>query len=190
LGVGSIREGLRSNMRAVAVTITAFLVLSTIPALAGSDVKVPKKVKKPRFEQQTLVVKDNKMGLMWPVNAYIAGRTFSWYGAQDYVYRLNTERLQGFGDWRVPTLQELQSLIEYIRSAGFDGSVPSRSALAGLQKMGMENVQRGGYWTATESLYLSSEAWYVNMENGSEHAAEKSLYFSVWPVRSVNRRHQ
>lgn len=56
------------------------------------------------------VVLDLESGLMWQRGG--SGYRLSPGKAREYVQRLNQERHAGFSDWRLPTLEELGSLLE------------------------------------------------------------------------------
>jgi hypothetical protein len=53
---------------------------------------------------------DSATGLMWQKEGSQAPMT--WNQAQEYVNLLNREKFAGHGDWRLPTVEELGSLIE------------------------------------------------------------------------------
>ena len=59
-------------------------------------------------------ISDKRTGLMWqksysyPVN----GVYLNWFASWDYVINLNKNKLGGFGDWRLPTRLEIQSIYE------------------------------------------------------------------------------
>ena len=59
-------------------------------------------------------VTDNWTGLMWQEKySYTEnGKYFSWYEAMSYVNELNSNRLGGYSDWRLPSRLEIQSLFE------------------------------------------------------------------------------
>jgi hypothetical protein len=167
----------------IGIMVFLLVLLVMIPSLRAAEVQPEKTPPQPRFERASLVLKDNKTGLVWPLNADIAGRTFSWGDAQDYVVRLNLEKYAGFSDWRVPSLEEIESLIEHVRTTGFMGGNSEGTVASRLQEMGVQNVQSEGYWTSTTNIYYSAEAWYVAMTNGTGSVGDKALYFSLWPVR-------
>lgn len=74
------------------------------------------------YELQTLrddkVVIDHTSGLMWQQSG--SSKTWSFApGAQDYIHELNNKRYAGYSDWRLPTIEELASLIEPTETHGF-----------------------------------------------------------------------
>jgi len=66
------------------------------------------------YEQAELqgvpVIIDHTTGLMWQ-QAEDETR-FDWREAEAYVAKVNEENLAGFSDWRIPTVEELMSLME------------------------------------------------------------------------------
>ncbi len=59
-------------------------------------------------------ITDTQTGLMWQ-EAYAypeTGSYFTWHEAEEYVAKLNQEKLGGHTDWRLPNRLELQSLYE------------------------------------------------------------------------------
>lgn len=53
-------------------------------------------------------VSDRATGLMWQQSGY--EQTLDWLGANRYILWLNQTRFCGFTDWRLPTIDELDSL--------------------------------------------------------------------------------
>jgi hypothetical protein len=124
---------------------------------------------------------DNLTGLIWTKNANIGG-TRSWQGALDGVALLNN--LGGWcgqTDWRLPNVNELESLV----NAG--NSAPN----SWLTAQGFTNVQPSMYWTSTTYATSASYAWIIKMDtgqvfgNGGAVIDKNSLLF-VWPVRGRN----
>ncbi|MCP4112313.1 MAG: DUF1566 domain-containing protein [Desulfobacteraceae bacterium] len=58
----------------------------------------------------TTTVKDAATGLMWDKAGSDNRMTFK--GAQAYIESLNSKKFEGYNDWRLPTLEELASLLE------------------------------------------------------------------------------
>ncbi len=73
-----------------------------------------------------------------------------------YVRAMNEQKLCGYSDWRLPTREEMETLVDYntaaqgatINSTYFPEAVPS------------------WYWTATENPRRDNFAWYVLFRNG------------------------
>jgi hypothetical protein len=73
-----------------------------------------------KYELQTLnsdkVVIDHASGLMWQQSG--SSDTMTWDKAQEYIKQLNNNRYAGFADWRLPTIEELASLLEPTQKSG------------------------------------------------------------------------
>lgn len=180
-----LRPGPSRPVIAIAV-ITAVIVAALGSAVLSQEVK-DQKPKKPRFEKTELTLKDNKTGLVWPLNANLAERKFSWSRAFDALDGiLNKDCFAGFHDWRVPTKEDLMTLIELAHSQGYDGNSPEWSITAGLASLGFQNVQDDAYWSSSENLYFAAEARIVDMTDKTSSFADKTLYFNLWPVRSAH----
>jgi serine/threonine-protein kinase len=69
------------------------------------------------YEPKTLnddkVVIDHTTALMWHQSG--SSDAMIWNKAQEYINKLNRMRYAGFSDWRLPTIEELASLIEFTR---------------------------------------------------------------------------
>src|SRR5512138_1566128 len=106
--------------------LVVFLLFSLQDAAWAKDGKAVKS-KKTRFEKSGQLVRDNMTGLLWPANGSLTQETFSWTGAFEYIAVLNKEKFCGYRDWRLPTREELLSLVEYARGAGASGSNGGRT---------------------------------------------------------------
>ncbi|MEW6104352.1 MAG: DUF1566 domain-containing protein [bacterium] len=119
-------------------------------------------------------VTDNLTGLMWTRNANLAGAR-TWQGALDYVAGMNTGANPNYGytDWRLPNINELESLIDAERHSP---ALPSGHPFI--------NVASDGYWSSSSYAPNTGSAWIVYMYDGYLYALYKSSSHYVWPVRS------
>jgi len=107
----------------------------------------------PRFTVSGDCVTDNLTGLMWAKDANLPNGTKTWQGALDYVASMNAgSGLCGFKDWRLPNVNELESLIN---------SVEANSA-NWLNTQGFSNVQSDYYWSSTTNASSTDYAWVVD----------------------------
>ena len=138
------------------------------------------------------VVTDNLTGLMWAgdggtpaLSTLCAGGVATWQGALDYVACLNTNDYLGYADWRLPNVDELESLVhaEYTKETTCGGACTTNAAW--LNTQGFSNVQAYFYWSSTTYGILTSSAWEVDMVVGEVYTYDKTASnFYVWPVRS------
>ena len=168
----------------VIVIVMAVFLAGLGSAVLSQEIK-EQKPKKPRFEKNDITVTDNVTELTWTASGNAAGQQFSWDGAFVYIDDLNREKFGGHRNWRLPSKEELLTLVGHVKSQGFDGRAPDRTVAAGLAMLGFEHVQEGGYWSSTEYLYFDAEAWAVDMKSGAVSVGVKTLYYSIWPVRSA-----
>ncbi len=92
--------------------------------------------------------------------------TATWGDALSYCEGLS---LGGFTDWRLPTVKELQSILDLTKASGptIDATFP--------------NTQTTGYWSSISYVGALS-AWYVNFSSGTTNFYIKS---NAYPVRCV-----
>jgi serine/threonine-protein kinase len=62
------------------------------------------------FENQGETVIDHVTGLLWQRSG--SDESLTYQKAQAYIENLNRERFAGYADWRLPTVEELMSLLE------------------------------------------------------------------------------
>lgn len=116
-------------------------------------------------------VTDSLTGLMWTRNANLPAGWQAWQQALDYANNLT---LCGFSDWRLPNINELESLMnsEAANQATF------------LNTQGFNNVQALYYWSSSSYAGSAASAWLVGTSNGGVIATSKSGNYYVWPVRA------
>ena len=143
----------------------------------------------PRFtDNGDGTVTDNLTGLIWLKNANCFG-TRTWGNALSDCNNLDngtcelTDGSQA-GDWRLPNVKELQSLIDY---EYYNPALPNTDATdKWTQGEPFTNVQSNYYWSGTSYAYNPTSAWNVSMYIGSVNLNSKTYYSYVWPVRSDN----
>lgn len=120
-------------------------------------------------------VQDNVTGLMWEVKAADGGlrdwqKTYTNYSAtydpyhlygkptdaSGFVAAVNATKLCGYNDWRMPTADELQSIVDY--------GVPAPGPA--VDTTWFPNTQGNMFWTASSYVGYSSNVWYVNFKDG------------------------
>jgi hypothetical protein len=138
----------------------------------------------PRFKDNgDQTVTDNLTGLMWTKDANAPGAgtcgsetTMNWQTALDYVACLNANNYLGHNDWSLPNINELESLVNAGQS----------NTATWLNGQGFSNVQSNYYWSSTSAALRTSNAWFVNMEDGSVEDPDVDFKLArnyVWPVR-------
>lgn len=116
-------------------------------------------------------VTDHKTGLMWTKNA----SHFEQVSFDEAKKACGDFVLAGYKDWRLPEIQELESLID------------KSQAYPALPKSSLFDDVRPGcyYWSATSYEPIPGYAWSVRVEYGNVFGSYKPESQSVWPVRSI-----
>jgi len=93
-------------------------------------------------------VTDRATGLMWSKGD--SGTGMNWQDALAWVQRKNAEKFLGQGDWRLPSVKELQSIADYTRSPDTSHS-PAIDPLFNCTTITNEGGQADFpyYWSAT-----------------------------------------
>ncbi len=154
----------------------------TISYATGDDGELEKGVAwpNPRFtDNGNGTVTDNLTGLIWLrlANCY---ESRSWANALSAANTLNSGECglndgSAEGDWRLPNLRELQSLIDY---GQYNPALPSAHPFSGVQFEGGDK-----YWTSTTYVRAESWAWAVYLGEGNVVSVMSDNPNHVWPVR-------
>ncbi len=131
--------------------------------------KVAEKIKQSRWKRSNNVVIDTKLGLMWQDNRAAKSVTRTWKFAQRYCKNLS---MGGYSDWRLPTYDELLSIVDYDR---YDPAI-----MPSFQNVAKEDY----YWSSSDYVPESEFAWFVDLNSGyGAHTHSKSSKLSVRCVR-------
>ena len=111
-------------------------------------------------------VSDTITGLMW--QKAMPDFEMTWAKALEYC---ENSTLANYSDWRLPTLKELISLVDYNR---YDPTIDISF---------FPNTAASHHWTSTTGGYSSCYAWLVDFYKGNEGNQTKSWDAYVRPVR-------
>lgn len=125
------------------------------------------------------VVVDRLTRLMWPQDGNAPGpvscspaTTKTWQEALNYITCLNANSFLGYSDWRLPNINELESLI----------NAEQANPASWLNEQGFRNVLATLYWSSTAFPY--GNAWYADLANSQVDGANSYWLLGVLPVRS------
>jgi len=135
-------------------------------------------VEGPRFaDNRNGTVTDNLTGLIWLKNANMFGDV-GWLQAQENAAALSSGSAgltdgSKPGDWRMPNINELQSLLDLDRSNG--PSVPEDHPF--------DNVMSANYWSSGSVAIAPALGWYTALAVGPPVFDLKVNTMRMWPVR-------
>lgn len=123
----------------------------------------------PRFENKGEVVLDLQSGLMWQRNDsyHELKKGLNWYEALEYMDGKNTQKLDGHNDWRLPTLEELNSL--------WDASRPVSSKDGEAIGLPREFEGKGSYYLWTSNERGLDNVWYFGLGHKENYFNLKDL---------------
>ncbi len=114
------------------------------------------------------------LGMQWNNNTCqdVADR-MDWGEAQSAIIELNSQQdgHAGFHDWRLPTLEELGTLVE---SSCYEPAINSEI---------FPNTPHTGFWSSTPDKYSRQGAWLVYFRNGSRYMGNQEYQWAIRPVR-------
>ena len=113
------------------------------------------------------VVRDTKSTLVWQDNKVVEVQEMTHSDANQYCKDLS---LEGRKDWRLPTVIELQKIVDFKR---FEPAIQRAFYYTGF----------GNYWSSTIYTDDSVRAWAVDFQNGSVSHNRDSYSYYVRCVR-------
>lgn len=125
-----------------------------------------------RFSARSEIVHDNLTGLTWLKQADCHQGVLDWQSARNIVAAMNRDKTNGFDDWRLPEVVELESLTDMSQHSP---ALPPCHPFLNVREF---------YWSATTSHYDQSYAWVLYFQDGAVGVGHKPLAeFYLWPVR-------
>ncbi len=97
---------------------------------------------------------------------------FEWNAARQAIEQINQSgELAGYRDWRLPTREELETIVEKCREA------PSINANV------FPNTPWAGFWTSSANTSQADQAWFVGFYYGLAFEYSRGASYRVRPVR-------
>ncbi|MFZ4791351.1 MAG: DUF1566 domain-containing protein [Candidatus Competibacteraceae bacterium] len=166
---------LRTSLAALLLGLTTFELAAAPPAPVAPIITSATT----RFtDNDNGTVTDSITGLIWLKDANCATISpKSWAAALAVVATLTSPSCglsdgSTTGQWRLPSVNELQSLIDYTTRGP---ALPAGHPFTG--------VQSDDYWSSTSDASGTSGAWFVDLGNGYVSLNYKAYGNYVWPVR-------
>jgi hypothetical protein len=98
---------------------------------------------------------------------------FSWEDAQSAIGAFNRNGgVGGFSDWRLPTVEELETVVEHCREA------------PAINTTIFPDTPWAGFWTSSDGNDDPEYAWFVGFYRGLSFEYSRSASYRVRPVRS------
>lgn len=125
----------------------------------------------PRFENLGSIVRDHLTDLCWAIRADLSGAPVDWSQALAAVRKMNEDGFADIRSWRLPTINELESLVDSDRHSP---ALPENHPFT---------ATREGYWSSTTSFFETDWAWVLYLTKGARGVGFKTgKTFFVWPV--------
>ncbi|MDD3814361.1 MAG: DUF1566 domain-containing protein [Desulfocapsaceae bacterium] len=127
-----------------------------------------------RFAVQGALVTDKLTDLVWARGANVTQQAVTWDEALQAIRELNREGYGGVSNWRLPNINELESLVD------------CRSHSPALSIGHPFEETQEGYWSSTTSFFETDWAWVLYLHKGACGVGYKpGKTFYVWPVTSL-----
>ena len=157
----------------------------------------------PRFiDNGNGTITDTTTGLMWEkkgnaggLHGIDDGATFTWSSSGstgpngtvfNFIAALNAGNFAGHRDWRLPTLEELQTIVSTSGTTPGRPVVPpafDKDCLPGCNFTQCSCTKALNHWTLTIDVTNNQRAWYVLFNTGQSGTGLKTLAFWARAVR-------
>jgi hypothetical protein len=119
------------------------------------------------------MVRDEATGLIWTADNVSAER-LNFADAEKAVAKLNASRFGGYADWRLPTITELLTLVDYTRHN------------PAIDTDAFRNAKPNAYWSSSpDASSPEGYAWVVGFHYGYSSYAHRNHLAFVRAVRSA-----
>ena len=115
------------------------------------------------------VVLDKKNSIYWQDNLFSEKSSEDWDDAVEYCNKLV---LNTMNKWRLPTFNELLSIVDYTRVDPAINPV-------------FDYVNEGTYWTSVDFSATVSRAWTIDFRTGKTYYSYKTTNHSVRCVKDI-----
>ncbi|MDR3389891.1 MAG: DUF1566 domain-containing protein [Rudaea sp.] len=124
--------------------------------------------------EQWVMVRDEGTGLVWTADN-VSPERLTFADAKKAIVAMNAARFGGYDDWRLPTITELLTLVDYTRhNPAIDTDV-------------FRNAKPNWYWSSSPGASSPADyAWGVGFGNGFSGYDHRSNDAFVRAVRSVS----
>jgi hypothetical protein len=148
--------------------------VGTVIACAGTgqDAELQKGLAVAYTDNGNGTITDTRTGLMWEKlsddgTIHDKDTTYTWTNAfSTKVAMLNAGSFAGFTDWRVPNVNELQSLVSYGASYPAINAAFDANCAATCSVLTCSCTQDSAYWSSSTYQDISSNAWVVYFNDG------------------------
>ncbi len=120
------------------------------------------------FTKSKNIVVDIKKDLMWQDHIENIEYTENWTLAKEYCVSLT---LNGYTDWKLPTIKELQSIVDITKKKPAINSE-------------FKYVEPSSYWSNTQDMKNKNKAWYVGFKTGGTFRDSKDYDCYIRCVRT------
>jgi hypothetical protein len=180
---------MKTNHIKLALIMTGVINLSTaltayVPKTGDNASDGGKEWPTNRFMLSGDCVTDKLTGLVWTKSGSQLGDNIANINdAKTTITNMNINGLCGYKDWRLPNVNELNSLVNY---SAFKNSSPQNNtpALWLMNTAGFINVcTTFKYWTSTIRASNLNEYWVLDMSDALLDSGWDGAAACVWPVR-------
>jgi hypothetical protein len=162
----------------------------TCDGTTGQDGDLKTGVARSYLDNGDGTITDNATGLVWEklnndnVSIHDRDNTYTLADAYGKIAMLNASSFAGHNDWRLPNINELQSLADYgatttnqAIAAAFNGNCASPCSTCSCNK------SAAFYWSSTSYQLITGSAWGIFFGVGDAHTGTKEAVDWVRAVR-------